>query len=118
MRIKLDENLPARLEIELAEFGHDVDTVPSERLSGAVDSRVWRAAQAGSRFFITQDLDFSDVRTFKPGEHAGLLLLRLRVPARQAVRHRLLQLFRTEATETWAGCFVIATDSKLRIRRA
>lgn len=117
MKIKLDENLPARLVGELARFGHDVDSVPAEGLAGGVDADVWRAAQEEARFFVTQDLDFSDVRRFRPGSHAGLLLLRLRSPAREAVRQRLLQLFADEPVESWTGCFVIATDSKLRIRR-
>lgn len=116
MKIKHDENLPARLVGELAKLGHDVDSVPHEGLTGGVDSDVWRAAQQESRFFVTQDLDFSDVRRFRPGAHAGLLLSRLRNPAREAVRQRLLQLFAVEPVETWAGCLVIATDSKLRIR--
>ena len=33
MKIKLDENLPARLIEGLAKLGHDVDSVPQEALS-------------------------------------------------------------------------------------
>ena len=62
MRIKLDENLPAALVGILAAAGHDVDSVTSEGLAGQQDPVVWRAAQDASRFFITQDLDFSDIR--------------------------------------------------------
>lgn len=32
MRIKLNENLPARLKQTLAQFGHQVDTIPEEAL--------------------------------------------------------------------------------------
>ena len=60
MRIKLDENLPAGLADKLATLGHDVDTVADENLSGRPDPDVWQAAQQEQRFFITQDLDFSD----------------------------------------------------------
>ena len=62
MLIKLDENLPSRLVDALALFGHDVDTVHAEGLSGHSDGDVWQAAQVAERFLITQDLDFSDMR--------------------------------------------------------
>jgi predicted nuclease of predicted toxin-antitoxin system len=68
--IKLHENLPERLVAELQALGHDVDTVVLERLAGRDDADVWQAAQDASRFFITQDLDFSDVRRYSPGTRA------------------------------------------------
>jgi len=54
-------------------------------LAGRNDDEVWEAAQAANRFLITQDLDFSDVRRFTPGTHAGLLLVRLAHPGRNAL---------------------------------
>ena len=80
MKIKLDENLPDRLVAVLTELGHDVDTVHAEQLTGCTDPDVWSAAQAAPRFLITQDLDFSDMRRYLPGTHAGLLLVRLMRP--------------------------------------
>lgn len=80
MKVKLDERIPVRLAGELIALGHDVDTVPSEGLQGRPDSDVWSAAQREDRFLITQDLDFSDVRQFKPGTHAGDRKLRIRRP--------------------------------------
>jgi predicted nuclease of predicted toxin-antitoxin system len=117
MRIKLDENLPERSAEILRELGHDVHTVPYEGLSGRDDDAVWLAAQAEERFFITQDLDFSNVHRFVPGSHGGLLLLRLRSPGRIALTRRIESIFRTEPVEQWNSCFVVATDRKIRIRR-
>jgi predicted nuclease of predicted toxin-antitoxin system len=77
VKIKLDENLPRQLVPLLTKLGHDVDTVPDERLTGRDDTAVWAAAQAAGRFLVTQDLDFSDARTYVPGTHHGLLLVRL-----------------------------------------
>ena len=62
MRIKLDENLPARLAHVLRDLGHEVDTVPAEGLAGCPDEVIWQASKRESRFLITQDLDFSDIR--------------------------------------------------------
>jgi predicted nuclease of predicted toxin-antitoxin system len=67
VRIKLDENLPDRLVAVLTTLGHDVDTVHGEQLTGRADPDVWSAAQSARRFLITQDLDFSDFRRYKPG---------------------------------------------------
>ncbi len=74
MKIKLDENLPDGLSGLLVARGHDAQTVPQQRLAGAKGFTVWEAAQREGRFFITQDLDFSDRRRFTPGTHHGLLL--------------------------------------------
>ena len=79
---------------------------------------IWEAAQSEQRFLITQDLDFSDVRRFIPGTHCGVLILRLRSPSRQALIERVLAIFHEEAVETWTLCFVVATNQKIRVRRA
>lgn len=89
MKVKLDENIPVRLAGELGMLGHDVDTVASEGLKGSPDGEIWRAARHDGRFLITQDLDFSDVRQFEPGTHAGLLLVRLREPGANALVTRI-----------------------------
>ncbi len=116
MRIKLDENLPLRLTHILCQQGHETDTVPQEGLAGEDDAHVWQAAQTTGRFFITQDLDFSDVRRFVPGAHHGLLLVRLRDPGRNALVRRVRSLFQTENVEAWKQCFVVATEHKVRVR--
>ena len=117
MKLKLDENLPARLIEGLAKFGHDVDSVPQEALTGQPDTKVWAASQKAQRFLITQDLDFSDVRRFAPGTHYGILLVRLSNPSRRRLIDRILSIFATEAVETWKECFVVVTDLKVRIQR-
>lgn len=117
MLIKLDENLPSRLVGVLTALGHHIDTVPDEGLTARPDHEVWDAAQAAGRFLITQDLDFSDMRRYQPGTHSGILLLRLRNPGRNALFVKVVSLFETEPVDTWAGCFAVATERKLRIRR-
>lgn len=116
MRIKLDENLPTALVPALSKRGHDVDTVAAEELSGARDEQVWAAAQAEGRLLITQDLDFSDTRRYRPGTHAGVVVIRLREPGRRALLRRIDTLFGTESVEHWSGCFVVVTEHKIRIR--
>jgi predicted nuclease of predicted toxin-antitoxin system len=116
MNVELDENLPEKIADELRELGHDVDTVRGEGLQGRADSVIWRAAQVERRFLITQDLDFSDVRQFRPGTHAGLLLLRLQDPGRLALTRKVAALFAHEDVATCQPCFVVVTDHKSRVR--
>jgi predicted nuclease of predicted toxin-antitoxin system len=118
MKIKLDENIPFNLSTDLAALGHDVDTVVQEGLKGHADPSVWKMSCSAGRFLITQDFDFSDVRAFAPGNHPGILLVRMRDPGRTAVRNRLLQVFTTENVGAWAGCFVVVSDRKIRVRSA
>lgn len=117
MKVKLDENIPGRLVHILENSGHDVDTVASEGLKGRPDGDVWRAAQQEDRFLNTQDLDFSDTRQFKLGTHAGLLLVRLREPGADALVSRISEVNLNEGLDSFARCFVVLTDRKLRIRR-
>lgn len=117
MKIKLDENLPLQIAAGLAAFGHDVHTVYEENLAGSKDPKIWAAAQSEQRLLLTQDLDFADMRQFVPGTHHGILLMRLQSPSRSNLIHRVLELFRTEDVVSWTGCFVVATERKVRIRR-
>lgn len=116
MKIKLDENLPARLVTALGQLGHDVDTVFREGIAGKNDITVWETTQQAERFLITQDLDFSDIRRFTPGTHQGILLVRLRIPGRILLYERIKALFDTENVEEWHGCLVVVTEHKIRIR--
>src|SRR5438067_13758409 len=115
MRIKLDENLPLQLATSLQNIGHDVHTTSDEGLTGHSDREIWGAAQAESRFLITQDLDFSDIRQFTPGSHAGVLLVRLHSPSRHNLITRVENIFRIESVDQWPRCFVVATERKIRV---
>ena len=115
MKIKLDQNLPLLLATLLNELGHDVHTMHEERLIGHADREIWEATQKESRFLITQDLDFSDSRRFAPGSHCGILLVCLRSPNRRDLAARIGELFQRENVSQWAGCFVVATERKIRV---
>ena len=117
MKIKLDENLPVRLSAMLQRLAHDVETVTAENLSGRSDLEVWNATQREGRFLVTQDLDFSDIRRFAPGTHCGLLLVRLGSPDRRNLMRRVREIFEFEDVRSWAACFVVATERKVRVVR-
>jgi predicted nuclease of predicted toxin-antitoxin system len=116
MRVKLDENLPHELARLLREHGHHADTVMSEGLTGRADVVVWQATQAAQRFLITTDLDFSDVRRFRPGTHAGVLLIRLHEEGRDRLLAYMRELLTQHDFANWRGMLVVATDRKVRVR--
>jgi predicted nuclease of predicted toxin-antitoxin system len=117
MKIKLDENVTTVAVPVLKNLAHDVETTGEEGLTGKPDGVIWSAAQSEERFFITQDMDFSDARKFAPGTHHGILLLRLHSPNQEAIISRLTELFESEDTESWKRSFVVATEHKLRVLR-
>jgi hypothetical protein len=59
------------------ELGHDVDTVADEGMVGRPDPDVLAAAIADERALVTFDLGFGDPRAYPPGDHRGIVLLRL-----------------------------------------
>lgn len=117
MKVKLDENLPIGLAAALRSFHHDVHSVRDERMVGCSDEELWKAAQSEARFLITQDLDFSDARFFRPGTHHGILLVRSTAPSQSHLIAQIAEIFEREPVESWSRCFVVATDRKIRVRR-
>ena len=117
MQVKLDENLSNLHGQFLQQAGYDCDRVTDEGLSGADDTVIWRQVCAEGRFFVTLDLDFSDIRSFPPGTHPGILLLRPRSSSRQAVLDLLARVLGEHPLEDLQGCLVVANDKQTRIRR-
>jgi predicted nuclease of predicted toxin-antitoxin system len=58
------------------EFGHDVQTVVQEGLSGASDTKLYEICREENRCLITLDLDFADVVRFPPRSVGGIVVIR------------------------------------------
>lgn len=117
MRVKLDENLSNTHAEFLRQKGYTCDRVTDEGLSGEPDDIIWQVCCQEQRFFITLDLDFSDIRRFQPGTHPGILLLRPRNRSRQRVLKLLKQVLSEYSLEVMQGCLVVADERQTRIRR-
>lgn len=118
MKLKLDENLPATAAERLRALGYDVDTAVDEGLGGHSDDDVWTTTQSAGRFLVTHDLDFSDTRRFAPGQHQGLMLVRLPESVQWRVGDYLVAWFSLPEARSWAGAVVVASPTKLRVLRA
>jgi predicted nuclease of predicted toxin-antitoxin system len=117
LKLKLDENIPSSARARLALLGHDVDTVLDENLGGRADPQIWAAAQHEERLLVTQDMDFSDARHFAPGTHCGILVVRLPDSEQWRIADYLVGWFSSHEANTWSRCFVVATATRIRVRR-
>lgn len=77
MNLKLDENLGHTADELFRQAGHGVETVHSQRLSGAPNAEVIAMCRREQRCLVTLDLDFSNPVMFEPWEYAGIAVLRL-----------------------------------------
>jgi hypothetical protein len=64
---------------------------------------------------VTQDLDFSDIRRFAPGTHHGVLLVRMPDDTQAQLTDYLCLWLAPELAESFTGCLVVATPTKLRV---
>ena len=117
MRIKLDENLPAALADDLAGMGHQVDTVRSERLTGADDETILRAATRARRVLFTLDKGVGNLTRRAREPHGGVVLFRLQRQGPRSVRHAVLGALDHIEVSMGEGRLVVVTEGAIRTRR-
>ena len=117
MKIKVDENLPKSILAILVDSGNDAMDVYSQGMSGWKDDDLWSAIQIEDRFLITADKGFADIRKYKPGSHAGVLLLRPDQDGIKPLTDLLNRVLQTVEISSLASTITVATSANLRIRR-
>jgi predicted nuclease of predicted toxin-antitoxin system len=78
VKFKIDESLPAEAAQILRDSGFVADTVADEDLSGSDDEVVATRSRSEDRVLVTLDLDFANIRAYPPGEHSGIIVLRVK----------------------------------------
>jgi predicted nuclease of predicted toxin-antitoxin system len=117
MLLKLDENLGRSHVQLLRNAGYEADRVHDEGMSGWTDPRIWVRVCKEGRFFITLDLDFADIRAYKPGSHPGILLLRSQSRSSSGVLQVLKRVLDERRLDSLVGCLAVADESHTRVRR-
>ena len=116
MKFKIDENLPGELVADLRELGHDADTVFDERLGGAKDPILMKAAFGEERILLTLDKGIANLQQYPVERHAGVVLFR---PARSGrrvvlafIRERLRNLLELDLR----GRLTVVGPTRIRVR--
>lgn len=117
MRIKLDENLPTDALAVALQLGHDADTVNNEGLAGASDTDVLAASTQDERLLITLDRRFGDVRSYPPGTHGGIVVLRVASQDTSTIAQAVGAFLAGDELEHLVGCIVVVRGHLLRVRR-
>lgn len=115
--VKVDEDLPRSAVGLLRDQGYDALSVLEQGMGDWKDSDLWAAIQREKRFLVTADKGFADVRSYPPGTHIGVLLLR---PDEDGIRPLLQLLTRLLASyrlEDLAGRVTVVTPRGVRIRK-
>jgi predicted nuclease of predicted toxin-antitoxin system len=116
-RFKIDEDLPSQVAKTLVARGHDAKTVVEQGWQGFPDAAIWQGLQGESRWLVTGDKGFADLRVYPPGTHAGVMLLRPEEESRRAYV-QLVEAALTELDlESISGAPVVVTQRGVRIRR-
>ena len=116
MKFKLAENLPVSSSDIMTSAGHDVDTVSAEGLIGAPDHDVVVAAAAAGRILISLDRGLGDIRSYPPGSHAGIIVLRLADQSAATVSKAISDLASLADPGGLTGAVTILQRGLLRIR--
>ena len=90
LRFKIDENLPVEIADLLTDAGYEAETVWSEHIQGSSDKELLELCQVENRIMVTLDMDFSDIRKYKPEDYQGIILLRITSQS----KHSVISLFK------------------------
>jgi predicted nuclease of predicted toxin-antitoxin system len=116
LKLKIDENLPAECAALLRNAGFEADTVFDEHLEGAEDAQIASRSQKEDRVLVTLDLDFSDIRTYPPSHHAGIIVLRPKRQDKPTVLGLMERIVLMLANRTPAGELWIVEPDRIRFR--
>jgi predicted nuclease of predicted toxin-antitoxin system len=116
LKLKIDENLPADCAVLLRDAGYEADTVADERLAGADDTVIASRSRSDDRVLVTLDLDFSNVQSYPPAQHAGIIVLRPKRQDKRTVLALMERIVFALSSRTPAGELWIVEPDRIRFR--
>ena len=116
LRFKLDENLDPKLANCLESAGHGAATVVAQGLRGSSDEVVSEVCRVEQRCLITADVGFANLLQYRPGDYAGIIVLRHPSPSLKAYRDLIEQLLIAVSEQDPTGALWIVEPGRVRIR--
>ncbi|MDO8586585.1 MAG: DUF5615 family PIN-like protein [Armatimonadota bacterium] len=116
--VKIDEDLPLAVAGILREAGYDAASVLDEKMGGWKDDAVWRIVQSEHRLLVTADKGFADTRSYPPGTHSGIVLLRPDQDGARPTTDLIRDLVASHNLSDFAGAIVVVTARGIRVRRS
>lgn len=116
MKFKIDENLPVEFADMLAAAGHEASTTAAQGLKGAKDPPLMAVCQQEARVLVTLDVGFADVRAYPPGEHSGVIVLRVHHQDKPHLLGVFQNVIPMLACQPLAGRLWIAEEARVRVR--
>ena len=116
MRFKLDENLQAEMARLFSRAGHDAVTVLEQGLGGVSDPDLATICVQERRAIVTLDIDFSDIRAYRPSAYSGIVVLRLDNQTRDHILEIGARFLRRLSSESLDGQLWIVEESRIRVR--
>ena len=117
MQIKVDEDLPKRVVTLLRENGYEADSIVEQAMAGWKDVALWHSIQAESRFLVTGDKGFADIRLYPPGSHSGIMLLRPDQDGIRPILELLGKVLQSYDISSLSGTITVVTPRGVRVRR-
>lgn len=115
MRFLADENIPVSTVGFLRSLGHDVVHVLNLGLQGTPDKELYDLAIKEQRYFITKDLDFANILSYKPSENVAILVIRIK-DNRPGGINIILGNFLRNFKGGFGGKLIILSENKIRVR--
>jgi predicted nuclease of predicted toxin-antitoxin system len=117
LKLKTDENLPRALVDLLIEAGFDAVSVQDQDLAGTDDRSLFEVCARERRALLTLDLDFSDITTYPPETHSGIVVFRLpRLSARAVLELAARLVPMLKECDSLQGQLWVVDKQRVRIR--
>ncbi|MGO9260144.1 MAG: DUF5615 family PIN-like protein [Bryobacteraceae bacterium] len=89
-----------------------------KNLSGAKDETVATTSRSEGRVLVTLDLDFANIRAYPPGEHTGIVVLRVKRQDKPTVLAYVRRLAAALTRRNPAGELWIVDGNRIRFRQS
>ena len=117
MLVLADANVFVPMVEELRRMGHDVLDIKEQDLERLSDQEIFQLAQNQGRVLVTMDKDFSSILLYPPGEHYGIIVVKLyRLKVAEATK-LFVDAITELRPEDISGNVVIIDRGKTRIRK-